>query len=47
MDKCLKYKQDMEAVMAPYKEVLKDMQNEVEQSKIASFFTKSSAPCKI
>jgi len=33
----------MEAVMAPYNKMFKNMQNEVKQSKIASFFTKSSA----
>lgn len=47
VDRCLKYKQDMEAAMAAYREVFKDMQNQVEQSKIAAFFTKSSALCII
>lgn len=43
MNRCLKFKQDMEVVMAPYNKVFKSMQNEVKQSKIACFFTKSSA----
>jgi len=33
----------MEAVMAPYNKVFKNLQNEVKQSKIACFFTKSFA----
>jgi hypothetical protein len=43
MNRCLKCKQDMEAVMAPYNKVFKNLQNEVKQSKIACFFTKSFA----
>jgi hypothetical protein len=43
MNRCLKFKQDMEAIMAPYNKVFKNMQNEVKQSKIACFLTKSLA----
>jgi hypothetical protein len=42
MERCLKFKREMEAVMAPYKDVYKDMQNKAMQPKITSFFTKSS-----
>jgi len=42
MDWCLKFGQMIEVVMASYKEVYKDMQKMAEQSKITSFFTKSS-----
>jgi hypothetical protein len=33
------WKMEMEAVMAPYKEMYEDMQKKRKQSKITSFFT--------
>jgi hypothetical protein len=41
MERCLKFKREMEAVMAPCKDVYKDVQNKAKQPKI-TFFTKSS-----
>jgi hypothetical protein len=37
MERCLKYKHKMEAVMAPYKDVCKCMQKKAKQLKITSF----------
>jgi hypothetical protein len=42
MERCLEFKRQMEAVMAPYTEVYEDMQRKAKQPKITSFFTKSS-----
>jgi hypothetical protein len=42
MERCLKFKREMEAVMATYKDVYKDMQKKAKQPKIAAFFTRSS-----
>jgi hypothetical protein len=42
MERCLKFKRQMKAVMAPYKEVYEDMQKKAKQPNITSFFTKSS-----
>jgi len=41
MDRCLKFKHEMKAVMEPYKEVCKDMQRKAKQSKTTSFFSNS------
>jgi hypothetical protein len=43
MERCLKFKCKMVAVMTPYKDVYKDMEQKAKQPKIISFFTKSSA----
>uniref|UniRef100_UPI0035902DA6 tigger transposable element-derived protein 1-like n=1 Tax=Myxine glutinosa TaxID=7769 RepID=UPI0035902DA6 len=40
MERCLKLKREMDTVMAPSKEVYKDMQTKAKQMKITSFFTK-------
>ena len=42
-EKCLKFKCEMDTVMAPFTEVYKDMQNKAKQTKI-TFFTKSDDP---
>jgi hypothetical protein len=42
LERCLKYKRYMKAVMAPYKVVYKDMQKKAKQLNITSFLTKSS-----
>jgi hypothetical protein len=34
MERCLKFEREMEALMAPYKEVHKDMQKKTKQLKI-------------
>jgi hypothetical protein len=45
VDRCLKLKHKMmEAVLAFYRDMYKDKQQESEQSKISSFFTNSSLP---
>jgi hypothetical protein len=36
MDRCMKFKREMEAVMAPYKEVYKDMRKQTKHPKITS-----------
>jgi hypothetical protein len=42
MERCVKFKLEMEAVMAPCKDVCMDMQKKAKQRNITSFFTKSS-----
>lgn len=42
MDRCLKFKCKVEAVMAPPREVYEDMQKNVKRLKMTSFFIKSS-----
>ena len=44
MEKCLKLKHEMDAVMSPYTDVYKDMQNKAKQIKVTSSFTKSDDP---
>jgi len=42
MDKCLKFKHEIETVITPYKEMYKDMQKKGEHLKMAPFFIMSS-----
>jgi len=42
MDRCLKFKHEVKAVVAPCKEVFKYTKKKLKKSKNTSFFTKSS-----
>ena len=44
MERCLKFKREMDATLAPSLEVFQDMHKKAKQTKITSFFTKSDDP---